>query len=435
MSNLLREVTIHLKDGLGPELDGTTHLLKMLSPSQTVREVKEIIAKTLLSRIKAANESKQEGKDETKRMEETKLDSPKVGDAAKGNRALAVWEKAWDQKSVGSGAGTPADGETQAEDASDEFHHPCPVDCQQLTYKQDILNDDLSLEHYNVKPALGSGAVELFLFVDAEERALLHAESKTNKAKSAWFRAGSQVRKGVKQRFVPEKHTAKEWIPRAGAFHVAPSTLHALRRGGTTGLLTLLKTYPDHAGNCEDVCWQLVKCACKAEEGKVFRERLLREGVLSLAISSLVRHKAHWGVQKQGLGLLHYLLCAPGELDEATIDIAVEKGVLKITADAVGAATECLKKLRLNERISASAATWSDVCELGAGILGTVVTTSTGRLRYKQLDLNKLVTGILLHLEGTPHPQSVIVAVESCVAAARRRQKAKRRHSKKRAKK
>ena len=96
-----------------------------------------------------------------------------------------------------------------------EIETIAPVDRQTLQFKQEILWDDFGLDHYKFRNRLGQNYAELNLFLN-EHLAQEETINVSVKARSAWLRAGEQVRKKVHQAFIPDPNLATKWIPKAG---------------------------------------------------------------------------------------------------------------------------------------------------------------------------------------------------------------------------
>ena len=96
-----------------------------------------------------------------------------------------------------------------------EIETIAPVDRQTLQFKQEILWDDFGLDHYKFRNRLGQNYAELNLFLN-EQLAQEETINVSVKARSAWLRAGEQVRKKVHQAFIPDPNLATKWIPKAG---------------------------------------------------------------------------------------------------------------------------------------------------------------------------------------------------------------------------
>ena len=107
--------------------------------------------------------------------------------------------------------------------------------------------------------------------------------------------------------YIPQKQDERLWIPVSGFLPIKPPTRRAMSEG-TKGVLRFMDEYKSHAGVQQECCFGLITLAQRTEEALIFKERLVKEGVIARVTTALARFSAHYGLQKQGLGVIHYIL-------------------------------------------------------------------------------------------------------------------------------
>ena len=108
--------------------------------------------------------------------------------------------------------------------------------------------------------------------------------------------------------YIPKKVDERLWIPISGILPIKPPVRRSMA-AGTKGVLRFMDEYKGHAGVQQECCFGLITLAELTEEGILFKKRLFDEGVIPRVATALARYKSHFGVQKQGLGVLHYMIC------------------------------------------------------------------------------------------------------------------------------
>ena len=368
MGDLIREVRVKLHGFDMPSLDNKIILLKMIQKNTPIMKIKEMLSQKITNRFAS------------------KIDV-----------------------------------------ADEDVVTLAPIERISLTFKQEVLWEEFGLDHYRFRNVLGQSYAELSLFLD-EESATNAVVDVRIKAKKAWLRAGKSVREKVHTAFVPNPDLATKWIPKAGPPNESIATRHAKKRGGTKGVIDLLKEYNKHSTSAEECCWTLLMSAAESEDANDFRERLIeREKVIPVVVRHLQRalKKKHWGALKQTLGLLWYLI--KDQLETEFIVQNVEYKMIEYANEAVKYAGQGLEKMKISEKTSALASAYCDVAELGANVIACLVCVSDGRAIFKGLKVRAATFSLVTpHLEGVPHPQYVLEAFEECERAASRKKMSKK---------
>lgn len=209
------------------------------------------------------------------------------------------------------------------------------------------------------------------------------------------------------------------------------STRHARTRGGTNGIIELLKEYPKHSTSAEECCWTLLQMASKSDDANDFRERLIeKEFITPIIVKSFQRalKKLHWGAMKQSLGLLWYL--AKDQSSTYMKQLCTFK-LIEFSTEAIKFVTRALKKLKLAEKTSALASCFCDIAELASNLISCIVTEKDGRGVFKGIRVKDVFENMKNELEGVPSPEYILDSFERCVnVAARKKPVKKKSHSK-----
>ncbi len=362
--------------GMDNALDGTQVLLKMLYTSCTVLDVKQRLADLLTPQFLA--------------------------------RKTGAGADAVDLAAAGRGA-------TLA-----------PAARQVLTWKQDVLWEDFQLSHYKFRNVLDCTYAEMDMFLD-EEAAEEEATHVAQKARSRWLRAGNTIRTKAHAAWTPDPRLKNMWVPKAGFPHPSQATRHALRRGGTKGIIELMKAYPSHQTSNMECLWALMDAAAKAEDAIEWRDRLVEaEGVTEVVMKALACSPRHWGATKQCVGFLHYL--ARGNQKPFLLKLINNCNVMAPVLAAVREATDALSSTR--NKINARASCLCDVCELAAGLLASLMETSDGRSCFKAMKGSAVLSAFREQLDGVPRPELVDAAVDACLKQSKAKPKKRSRSGK-----
>jgi len=303
----------------------------------------------------------------------------------------------------------------------DQIETIAPPDRQTLTFKQEVLWDDFGLDHYKFRNVLGQNYAELNLYL-SEAMAEEVIVDVSVKARSAWIRAGTQVRKKVHQAFVPDPKLATVWLEKAGFPYESQATRHARTRFGTKGLIELLKEYPKHSTSAEECCWALLHMASQSEDANDFRSRLIFEGLTPVVVRSFQRalKKLHWGCMKQSLGLLYYLA---KDQSKEYMQKLCEYKLIELSAEAIKFVTRGLEKLNMVSKTTALASAFCDIAELACNLMSCIVTIQDGRGVFKGLKVKKVFAAIIPQLDGVPYQEYVTTAFENCTMVAARKKR------------
>ena len=76
---------------------------------------------------------------------------------------------------------------------------------------------------------------------------------------------------------------------------------------GTKGVLRFMDEYKGLAGVQQECCFGIITWL-SGLKALLFKRRLVKEGVIARVVTALARFSSHFGVQKQGLGVLHYII-------------------------------------------------------------------------------------------------------------------------------
>jgi hypothetical protein len=322
-----------------------------------------------------------------------------------------------------------------------------PANRINLVFKKDVMYEEDTLEHYNFRNKLGQNYAELQLFLDEKAAETAVVETSTN-ARSAWARAGQKTRQNVRSGWVPSAETSSNWTPQIGAPPPSICTRHHLRRGGTRGLLELMKEHPEHQSSNEEVCWQFLLLASQIEEDtQDWRKRLIKDDALPVVVQALKRsirsEPMHFGACKQALGLLHYF--AKFQDESVLLMLISSLKVIPVVMASVRAARSHMTRCTAGvlERNGPECSVFCDIAELAFEFLSSLQHTPEGRAAFKAEDGEKMVwqwtktwivgeepRGRTSIIDGCPKALLVQDAAEQCIAMSTRKSKKKKKKTK-----
>jgi hypothetical protein len=289
------------------------------------------------------------------------------------------------------------------------------LNTSQLTWKQEVLWDDYDLAHYKYRNVLAQNYAILDLY-KIEELAVQASITVSQQSRRRWKLAGDKVRKKVLDAFIPDPAFANQWKEKSGHPYESASTRHAKARGGTKGVIDLLSSYPKHSTNAEECCWCLLVMASESEEANDFRERLIeREHVTPLIVAAFKRgiKKLHYGAMKQSIGLLYYL--SKDQPKKYLNTLIQDYNLMILCGQTLKICIRGLSKLKQQNKNSAKASVFGDLCELGANLIYELIKHKAGKSQFKKLKLKGVMKSIDHSLEYLIYPESITTAFNRCL--------------------
>eukprot|EP00943_MAST-04B_sp_MAST-4B-sp1_P001605 g1605.t1 len=279
---------------------------------------------------------------------------------------------------------------------------------QQLTYRNDIMDNEERLLHYKVENNTFN-YVEMYVYMLDEPTRTFGKSNSDNKEsdknnkpkKKLWQKVKEETfkdsKKAIVDPYIPQKQDERLWIPVSGYLPIKPPTRRAMVEG-TKGVLRFMDEYKSHAGVQQECCFGLITLAQRTEEALLFKERLINEGVVARVTTALARFSSHYGLQKQGLGVLHYLLFDKNS--DCIFAIIQRKGVA-LSVKALEKSVSELQRLNKRDRIESTGITCCDIIEFSLQILiiccGFTLNAYT---EAKDSDIEKIINDAKPAIEG-----------------------------------
>ena len=240
-----------------------------------------------------------------------------------------------------------------------------------LSYKNDVLDDNKTLREYDIATNV-YGYVELELGVYTTHGAPEAVSTLVMGHPPVGAPEGKAAKTNPVATWTPLQREATHWPNQPGPPAPKAYLLHAIRCGGTTGIIRVFEKYAKHARNVEECLWALLIAGARSNNAIAFRKRLVfDEKVLTLIKYAMSQFPEHVGVQKQALGLLHYLISTSGEYD-AYQDICIAIATVDFNAKILNAlswSSEMLTGIKKMERMSTRGSCLGDVIEYGCLVL------------------------------------------------------------------
>ena len=279
---------------------------------------------------------------------------------------------------------------------------------QQLCYCNDIMDNEERLLHYKVENNTFN-YVEIYVYMMDEPSRTFGKNNKDNKKKESkgetkknlWKKVKEETFKNNKKKmvdpYIPQKQDERLWIPVSGFLPIKPPTRRAMSEG-TKGVLRFMDEYKSHAGVQQECCFGLIALAQRTEEALIFKERLVKEGVIARVTTALARFSAHYGLQKQGLGVIHYILFDKNT--DCIFSIIQRKGV-PLSLKAMEKSVSQLQRLEKRDRIESTGITCCDIIEFSLHILMICCEfTLSAHTQAKDGDIEKILNDAKQAIEG-----------------------------------
>ena len=262
-----------------------------------------------------------------------------------------------------------------------------------LKYKGDIMDDADTLSDFGVKSNVyGYVTFDLIVCINhgAPEPlvAIVVGHAKATKKHLEQPQRHPSHRFGTKNNIMaiwePLAREAVHWPIQPGPPLPKAYLLHAIRCGGSKGVLRILTQWYGHARNHEESLWSLILLGARSGSGIAYRNRLVHhDHVLQHIAMSVDKFPEHVGVQKQNIGLLHYLTngskSQPGSCS-ICIAIIKEKLITKIF-QALAWSNEMLQPMAKAERLGPRGSCFGDVIEYACNTLRNLISGLDDPLR------------------------------------------------------
>lgn len=278
---------------------------------------------------------------------------------------------------------------------------------QQLRYNGDIMDNEEPLLHYDVQNNTFN-YVEIFLYMLDEPTRTFGLSSKgkgegksNEKTKQLWSKVKTETFKNSENKivntYIPQKVDERLWIPVSGFLPIKPPTRRAMQEG-TKGVLRFMDEYKGHAGVQQECCFGIITLAQRTEEALLFKQRLVKEGAIARVATALARFSSHFGVQKQGLGVLHYIIF---DKDSDCILSVIQRKAVPLCIKALEKSVSQLQRLEHRDRIESTGITCCEIIEFGLEVLSICCSTSlVGFNEAKNSDIESLLNDSLAAVEG-----------------------------------
>ena len=284
---------------------------------------------------------------------------------------------------------------------------------QQLLYNGDIMDDEEPLTHYGVKTNTFNYALfELRLLDEPLPKKGKGKEEPSGGEKSLWQKAKNMTMKSGSRKdelYIPKKLDERLWIPVAGILPIKPPVRRSMA-AGTKGVLRFMDEYKGHAGVQQECCFGIITLAELTEEGVIFKKRLFDEGVIPRVATALARYKSHLGVQKQGLGVFHYMIC---DNNMECVDSIVNRKGHQLACAAAQLASSTMMKIPAEDRKESTGMTCGDIIETSAGILRQICSMSNrAHVETSGSGGQAIFSSALKDVDGLLQKDSVVQEVE-----------------------
>ena len=139
----------------------------------------------------------------------------------------------------------------------------------------------------------------------------------------------------------------------------------------------------------QECCFGIITLAQRTEEALLFKQRLVKEGAIARVATALARFSSHFGVQKQGLGVLHYIIF---DKDSDCILSVIQRNVVPICIKALEKSASQLQRLEQQNRIESTGITCCEIIEFGLEVLSICCSISlVGFNEAKNSDIESLL--------------------------------------------